>query len=64
MLYISILESFVKQFYENCSKMYYQSMELIYATTGREIKLDGLLIIKRKVGFSNAKVIDKTNYYK
>lgn len=44
--------------------MYYQSMELIYATTGREIKLDGLLIIKRKVGFSNAKVIDKTNYYK
>lgn len=39
-------------------------MELIYATTGREIKLDGLLIIKRKAGFSNAKVIDKTNYYK
>ncbi len=39
-------------------------MELIYATIGREIKLDGLLIIKRKVGFSNAKVIDKTNYYK
>lgn len=39
-------------------------MGLIYATTGREVKLDGLLIIKRKVGFSNIKVIDKTNYYK
>ena len=33
-------------------------MDLIYATTGREVKLDGLLIIKQKVGFSNAKVID------
>jgi hypothetical protein len=39
-------------------------MELIYATTGQEVELDGLSIIKRKVGFSNAKVIDKTNYYK
>jgi len=40
-------------------------MELIYATTGREVKLDGLLIIKLKARFSNAKVIiDKTNYYK
>ena len=39
-------------------------MELIYATTGREVKLDGLLIIKQKVGFSNTKVIDKTNYSK
>ena len=39
-------------------------MELIYTTTGQEVELDGLSIIKRKVGFSNAKVIDKTNYYK
>jgi hypothetical protein len=39
-------------------------MELIYAMAGREVRLDGLLIIKRKAGFFKAKVIDKTNYYK